>query len=244
VWFPFRSPETFSDRIMAVESLRAAWRSSGDREHHEPIEWPFLVGNSAEVRGVLRQIEKVSRSDAPVLIHGETGSGKELAARAIRVKGPRRNGPFVAVNCGSIPDGLIETELFGNGAGAFTDARQARDGMIAHAQGGTLFLDEIDALTAKGQVALLRFLQDYRYRPVGTARELSADVRIIAATNQPLQGLVDEGRFRSDLLFRLNILELTIPPLRTRVGRGTCSGRRGAWSHGTISGSSCTSSFR
>jgi Sigma-54 interaction domain len=163
----FRSalPETPATRIMAVKSLRPAWRSIGAREHHEPIEWPFLVGNSAEVRVVLSQIEKVSRSDAPVLIQGETGSGKELAARAIRVKSSRRNGPFVAVNCGSIPDGLIETELFGNGARAFTDARQARDGVVAHAQGGTLFLDEIDALTAKGQVALLRSFRTRAHDP-------------------------------------------------------------------------------
>jgi DNA-binding NtrC family response regulator len=201
---------------VAVESLRPTWRPNGAREHSEPIDWPFLIGDSAEVRTVVRQIERVSRSDAPVLIQGETGSGKELAARAIRVRSARRNGPFVAVNCGSIPDGLIETELFGHAAGAFTDARQARDGMVAHAHRGTLFLDEIDALTPKAQVTLLRFLQDFRYRPVGIARELAADVRIIAATNQRLKSLVDEGRFRSDLLFRLNILELTIPPLRSR----------------------------
>jgi DNA-binding NtrC family response regulator len=201
---------------MAIESLRPSWRSYGAREHSEPIDWPFLVGSSPEVRSVVQQIDRVSRSDAPVLIQGETGSGKELAARAIRIRSERRDGPFVPVNCGSIPDGLIETELFGNAAGAFTDARQARDGMVAHAHRGTLFLDEIDALTPKAQVALLRFLQDFRYRPVGIAREVFADVRIIAATNQRLQTLVAEGRFRSDLLFRLNILELTIPPLRSR----------------------------
>ena len=176
----------------------------------------FPIGTSEGVRAVMRQIEKIARSDAPVLIQGETGSGKELAARAIWAGSARSAGPFVPVNCGAIPDGLIETELFGHGAGAFTDAKQARDGVIAQAQHGTLFLDEINTLSPRAQVTLLRFLQDLRYRPVGTSAERDADVRVIAASNQPLQDMVDAGHFRRDLLYRLNILELTIPPLRSR----------------------------
>lgn len=178
--------------------------------------WPLPMGASPGIRAVTQQIEKIARSDAPVLIQGETGSGKELAARAIWSRSARGGGPFVAINCGAIPDGLIETELFGHAPGAFTDAKQARDGVIAMAQRGTLFLDEIDTLSPKAQVTLLRFLQDLRYRPVGTSRELASDVRVIAASNQPLQSRVEAGLFRRDLLYRLNILELTIPPLRSR----------------------------
>ena len=159
------------------------------------------------MRAVTQQIEKMARSDAPILIQGETGSGKELAARAILRRSARRAGPLVAVNCGAIPDGLIETELFGHSQGAFTDAKQARAGAIAQAQGGVLFLDEIDTLSPKGQVTLLRFLQDFRYRPVGNCKEIVADLRVIAASNQPLQGLVEDGRFRRDLLYRVNIFD-------------------------------------
>lgn len=174
------------------------------------------IGASEGVRAVMRQVEKIARSDAPVLIQGETGSGKELVARVIWSRSPRRTGPFVPINCGAVPDGLIETELFGHGAGAFTDAKHPREGVIAQAQHGTLFLDEINTFSPKAQVTLLRFLQDLRYRPVGTSTERSADVRVIAASNQSLREMVDAGRFRRDLLYRLNILELTIPPLRNR----------------------------
>jgi two-component system response regulator GlrR len=177
---------------------------------------PILIGSSPEIQAVVRQIEKIGGSDASVLLQGETGSGKELAARAIHGCSPRAAGPFVAVNCGAVPDGLIETELFGHGKGAFTDAKEARPGVIAQAERGTLFLDETDTLSPRAQVALLRFLQDLRYRPVGTCTEIACDVRIIAASNQDLQALADDGRFRRDLLYRLNIFELWIPPLRSR----------------------------
>jgi two-component system, NtrC family, response regulator GlrR len=185
----------------------------------DPLAFPAplpIVGESVGVQQVLRQIEKIAGSDAGVLIQGETGSGKELVARAIHASSARRAGPFVAVNCGAVPDGLVETELFGHGKGAFTDAKQARPGVIAEAQGGTLFLDETDALSPKAQTTLLRFLQDFKYRPVGTTIEIHADVRIIAAGNQDLLGLVETGQFRRDLLYRLNIFELWIPPLRSR----------------------------
>jgi DNA-binding NtrC family response regulator len=163
-------------------------------------------------------IAKFARCAVPVLIHGETGTGKELAARAIHYEGRRRDHPFVAVNCGAIPDTLVENELFGHDRGAFTDARSRCDGLIACAHGGTLFLDEIDALSPKAQVTLLRFLQDQQYRPLGGGRHQQADVRVIAATNADLANLCDQGRFRLDLYYRLCILELAMPPLRNREG--------------------------
>lgn len=150
------------------------------------------------------------------MIEGETGTGKELAARAIHYGGARSNLPFVPVNCGTIPDNLIESELFGHVKGAFTDARDDAPGLVRVAEGGSLFLDEVDALSPKAQVALLRFLQDGTYRPVGSRVECRADVRIIAATNAPLEALAENGDFRLDLLYRLRILFVRLPPLRER----------------------------
>jgi two-component system response regulator GlrR len=201
---------------VAKDSHVLSWSADDRHLALTPIAIHQPIGASESIRAVMRQVEKIAPSDAPVLIQGETGSGKELVARAIWSRSARRAGAFVAVNCGAIPEGLIETELFGHGAGAFTDARQARDGVIAQAQHGCLFLDEINTLSSRAQVTLLRFLQDFRYRRVGTSTECAADVRIIAASNQPLQDMVDAGQFRRDLLYRLNILELTIPPLRSR----------------------------
>ena len=165
---------------------------------------------------MLAQLGVIAASQAPTLIEGETGSGKELAARAIHYEGPRCSGPFVPVNCGALPDSLIESELFGVQRGAFTDARVSRRGLVAEADGGTLFLDEVDALSAKAQVSLLRFLQDQHYRPVGSARELCGNVRLIAASNCRLDNLVAQQGFRADLLYRLKILHLELPPLRER----------------------------
>ncbi|HUG24189.1 sigma-54 dependent transcriptional regulator [Piscinibacter sp.] len=176
-----------------------------------------IVGCSEVHCAMLAQLCCIAASEAPTLIEGETGSGKEVAARAIHYGGPRRAGPFVPVNCGALPEGLIESELFGVERGAFTDARQARRGLVAEARGGTLFLDEVDALSPKAQVTLLRFLQDQRYRPVGTARDQCTDARVIAATNQPLDELIVRREFRSDLLYRLKILHLVLPPLRERA---------------------------
>ncbi len=177
-----------------------------------------MVGASRVFNETVRRIGRIAVRDASVLIEGETGSGKEMAARAIHYLGARRDRPFIPVNCGAIPDTLIEAEFFGHGRGAFTDAREARAGLIAQAHGGTLFLDEIDSLTSKAQVSLLRFLQDQKFRPVGRDIELKADVRVIAATNKSLTQLTRSERFRDDLLYRLNILYLSIPPLRERDG--------------------------
>ncbi len=175
-----------------------------------------LVGRSPAFLEVLELTKRFSACDATVLVQGETGTGKELVARAIHYLGARRNFPFIPVNCGALPDSLVESELFGHARGAFTDARDARRGLIAEAEGGTLFLDEIEVLTPKAQVALLRFLQDLEYRPVGGAVVRDANVRIIAASNANLGELVRDGHFRRDLLFRLDVLSVDLPPLRER----------------------------
>jgi two-component system, NtrC family, response regulator GlrR len=194
---------------VTVETPTNAFTSDFDDE---------MVGTSPAFIAMLAQLRRIASSEAPVLIEGETGCGKELAARAIHYRGVRHGGPFVAVNCGALPDHLLEAELFGHERGAFTDAKVARRGLVAEANGGTLFLDEVDALTTKAQVALLRFLQDQRYRPLGSSRELSTDVRLVAATNRPLADLLQQGCFRTDLMYRLKILHLALPPLRDRIG--------------------------
>jgi len=175
-----------------------------------------LVGHSPAFLHVLELTKRFAACNATVLLHGETGTGKELVARAIHYLGARRDFPFIPVNCGALPDSLVESELFGHARGAFTDARDARRGLIAEAEGGTLFLDEIEVLTPKAQVALLRFLQDLEYRPVGGAVVRDADLRIIAASNANLGDLVGGGHFRRDLLFRLNVLPIDLPSLRER----------------------------
>ncbi|MDQ5909348.1 MAG: hypothetical protein QG599_1443 [Pseudomonadota bacterium] len=177
-----------------------------------------MIGKSAAFLKMTALIARIADCDAPVLLEGETGTGKELAARAIHCQGQRRNQPFVPVNCGAIPDLLIENELFGHRKGAFTDARSDQLGLIAQADSGTLFFDEVDALSPKGQVALLRFLQDQHYRPLGETREQAVDVRIVAASNANLSQLAEVGQFRMDLLYRLKILFLKAPPLRERSG--------------------------
>src|SRR5919106_645401 len=169
-----------------------------------------MIGQSKAFLETIKLIAKIAVYDAPVLIEGETGTGKELAARAIHYQGARRDQPFVPVNCGAIPDLLIENELFGHRKGAFTDARNDQLGLIAHANSGLLFLDEVDALTPKGQVALLRFLQDQHYRPLGSRQEHKADVRIIAASNVNLTRLAEADLLRMDLLYRLKILFLEL----------------------------------
>jgi two-component system response regulator GlrR len=177
-----------------------------------------MIGCSEAFRSVDALIDKMAAFDAPVLIEGETGTGKELAARAIHYRGARRDRPFVPVNCGALPDSLVESEMFGHRRGAFTDARDDQPGLVALAHSGTLFLDEVDALSPKAQVTLLRFLQDQQYRPLGARREERADARVIAASNRPLAPLVDAGVFRIDLLYRLKLMYLSLPALRERKG--------------------------
>jgi DNA-binding NtrC family response regulator len=177
-----------------------------------------MLGESPQFLQTLSLLKQVARYDAPVLIEGETGTGKELAARAIHYDGSRRAKPFLPINCGALQDSLIENELFGHCRGAYTGAFSDDRGVIADADSGTLFFDEIDALSPKGQVTLLRFLEDRRYRPVGGHIQRRADVRIISASNRSLAELVAADRFRADLLYRLRVMYVRIPPLRDRVG--------------------------
>ena len=173
-----------------------------------------LLGTSAPLVQVRALIEKLARTQAPVHLSGESGSGKELAARLIHENGARRDKPFVAVNCGAIPETLMESELFGYRKGAFTGANEDRDGVFQAAHAGTLFLDEVAELPLHMQVLLLRAIQERRVRKVGSTQEEPVDVRIICATNQSLAGMVEAGRFRRDLYYRLNVVDLTMPPLR------------------------------
>jgi PAS domain S-box-containing protein len=175
-----------------------------------------IVGNSRSLLAVLQQVDEVAPTEATVLIKGETGTGKELIARAIHDRSPRHGRPLVKVNCGAISVGLVESELFGHVKGAFTGALANRDGRFALADGGTIFLDEVGELPPDTQVKLLRVLQEQEFEPIGSSKTIKVDVRVIAATNRDLSLMVREGKFRSDLFYRLNVFPVTMPPLRER----------------------------
>jgi two-component system, NtrC family, response regulator GlrR len=175
-----------------------------------------FVGSNPVFIAELKKIPLVAKCDAGALILGETGTGKEIFARAIHDLGPRCGNPFVAVNCGAIPTNLMENELFGHQRGAFTGASQTEPGVIHEADGGTLFLDEVGSLPLHAQVKLLRFLQDKEYRPLGSTKARRANIRIIAAANTPLESAVKASAFRGDLFYRLNIMAFSLPPLRSR----------------------------
>ncbi len=184
-----------------------------NRAAEEPV---VLLGQSKSMERVRQLIRKLARSQAPVYISGESGTGKELAARLIHQQGPRADHPFVAVNCGAIPQELMESELFGHKKGSFTGASSDKEGLFQSADGGTLFLDEIADLPLHMQVKLLRAIQEKRVRPVGGQQEIPVDVRIISATHKQLAQLVESGEFRQDLFYRINVIELPLPPLRER----------------------------
>ena len=181
-----------------------------------PRAFEGLIGESPAMRQLLSRLDRIADCEATVLITGETGTGKELVARAVHNRSRRNGAPFVAINCAALPDALVESELFGHVRGAFTDARTGRKGLLRQAEAGTLLLDEIGDLPLALQPKLLRALEEHRYRPVGSDRESEFDVRILAATHRDLEGLVDRQHFREDLYFRINVIQLGVPPLRDR----------------------------
>jgi PAS domain S-box-containing protein len=204
---PLGGVETFRD-LSDVESLR--------KQVSSRFTFQDIISKNAHMQHLFDTVELVADSDATVLVTGESGTGKELLARAIHHRSPRREGPLITVNCGALPDSLLESELFGYKAGAFTDAKKDKPGRLARARGGTLLLDEIGDISPMLQVRLLRVLQDKTYEPLGATAPEAADVRIIAATHQDLAALVSAGRFRDDLYYRINVVKLTLPPLRRR----------------------------
>jgi DNA-binding NtrC family response regulator len=211
----------FSDFDLIPRVERLLGRSRGETRVRavkpKGLNLDRLVGESENFIQAVAKIPRLTCSAATVLIAGETGTGKELFARAIHYNGSRRHKPFIPINCGALPDHLFENEFFGHARGAFTDAHSAEKGLVSEAEGGTIFLDEIDTLGTPAQAKLLRFLQDWEYRPLGTPRAQVANVRLISATNADLRSRIKAGLFREDLFHRLNILSLVVPALRDRI---------------------------
>ncbi|MBN1561579.1 sigma 54-interacting transcriptional regulator [candidate division KSB1 bacterium] len=199
--------ETFRD-LSTVEALRRSLR----RQYC----FADIISKNAEMHKLFAILPQIARSDSTALIQGESGVGKELFARVLHDLSPRKKARMVAVNCSALPDTLLESELFGYKAGAFTDARSDKKGRFAQADGGTLFLDEMGDITPALQVKLLRVLQEKEYQPLGAAESVKADVRIVAATNRDLEAMVNAGTFRRDLYYRINVIKITVPPLRQR----------------------------
>jgi two-component system, NtrC family, response regulator PilR len=196
--------------------VASAIKLSGTNDSDTSVFGPRLLGASSAMQHMREMIARVARSQAPVHISGESGTGKELVAKLIHESGPRRDGPFVPVNCGAIPTELMESELFGHKRGSFTGAVTDKKGLIQSAEGGTLFLDEIADLPLHMQVKLLRVIQEKAVRPIGEQVETNIDVRILSATHKNLSSLVAEGKFREDLYYRVNVIELRVPSLRER----------------------------
>ncbi len=214
---PFHLPELEVHIQKAYEKVQLARR---ERQWVQQLSYESpryrLVGSGAAMRKVVAMIEKVAATDATVLIRGASGTGKELVARALHTNSHRRERPLVTINCAALQETLLESELFGHMKGAFTGAVQAKPGLVEVAEGGTLFIDEIGEMAPGLQAKLLRVLEDGHYRRVGGTREVRADVRILAATNRPLEEEIQAGRFREDLFYRLNVVTIDLPPLRER----------------------------
>lgn len=218
-----RKPFNPRDLIRLIEKqarekqMADEYRLARDRlAAYENKEFGDLIGCSEAMRSLFQQIEEVARADVPVLITGETGTGKELVARAIHSHSSRASRPFVAINCGAIPEQLLESELFGHERGAFTDAVKARVGRLEMADQGTLFLDEVGEISAQMQVSLLRALDERSFLRVGGSREVKSDFRLICATHRDMQALLKTGQMRSDFFYRISVMPLHIPPLRER----------------------------
>lgn len=215
--WPFQNGELRHrlERILGEGARRSEFESAHRRLMDE-LGMEQFVGKHPVFEEAIRSLPLIAKSDLPVLIAGPTGTGKELCARGIHHLSKRRGQPFIAVDCGAIPDHLFENELFGHARGAFTDAHADQKGLISLANGGTLFLDEVDALSLGAQAKLLRFLQERTFRPLGSEKFLQADVNVIAATNRDIEECVRERKFRSDLYFRLNVLRVELPSLTRR----------------------------
>src|SRR5688572_16500854 len=201
-------------RKLVGSAIKLGARADGE---DTTVRGPRLIGSSPAMQQLREMIARVSRSQAPVHISGESGTGKELVARLIHESSARQEGPFVPVNCGAIPTELMESELFGHKRGSFTGAVADKKGLVQSAEGGTLFLDEVADLPLHMQVKLLRLVQEKTVRPIGESREEAVDVRILSATHRNLAQLVAEGRFREDLFYRIDVIELRVPSLRERV---------------------------
>jgi two-component system response regulator HydG len=214
---PFEIEELLlvADKALAERALRTHVARL-QREVEDRYGLGTIVAKSQAMRDVVSLVQRIAGSTASVLITGESGTGKELVARAIHYNSTRKLGPFVGVNLAAVPEGLIESELFGHKKGAFTDARADKPGLFVEADGGTIFLDEIGELALPLQAKLLRVLQEYEVRPLGATKNQRVDVRVIAATNKNLETLLAEGGFREDLYYRLNVIHLDLPPLRSR----------------------------
>lgn len=199
--------ETFRD-LSEIMELR--------RQLYQKYSYQDIISKNSQMLKIFDILPTIAESDSTVLVEGESGTGKELVARAVHNLSPRKSEPIVVINCGAMPDTLLESELFGYVAGAFTDARKDKPGRFAMAEGGTVFLDEIADISPAMQVRLLRVIQEHTYQPLGSTQPVKADVRIIAASNQNLKKLVTEGKFREDLYYRINVIRIELPPLRER----------------------------
>ncbi|MFC1807924.1 sigma-54-dependent transcriptional regulator [Candidatus Omnitrophota bacterium] len=213
---PFDADEVIAIASRAIETTKLLNEVTYFRSQKEEIRFDNIIGESRKIKAIYKIVEKVAKNNATILVSGESGTGKELVARAIHFNSPRRQKPFIAINCASIPEGLMESELFGHEKGAFTDAVSQKLGMFELANEGTLFLDEISDLKLDLQAKLLRVLEDRKIKRLGRNKIIRIDVRIISATNIDLKEAMQEGRFRQDLFYRLNVIPVHLPPLRER----------------------------